>query len=40
MPVVRSVLGEEFYQMYRWFNEEGFLTVAKNLQSCYALRSF
>jgi uncharacterized protein YbjT (DUF2867 family) len=24
LPVMRSVLGEEWYQMYRWFNEDGY----------------
>ena len=24
LPVVRLVLGQEFYQMFRWFNESGF----------------
>jgi hypothetical protein len=24
MPMVRLVLGKEFYQMFRWFNEHGF----------------
>jgi hypothetical protein len=24
LPVVRLVLGKEFYQMFRWFNEAGF----------------
>jgi uncharacterized protein YbjT (DUF2867 family) len=24
MPIVRLVLGKEFYQMFRWFNEAGF----------------
>jgi hypothetical protein len=24
MPMVRLVLGKEFYQMFRWFNEAGF----------------
>jgi uncharacterized protein YbjT (DUF2867 family) len=24
LPVVRFVLGKEFYQMFRWFNQEGF----------------
>ncbi|HET6267971.1 MAG TPA: NmrA family NAD(P)-binding protein, partial [Acidobacteriota bacterium] len=24
MPVVRLVLGKEFYQMFRWFNADGF----------------
>jgi uncharacterized protein YbjT (DUF2867 family) len=24
MPIVRLVLGKEFYQMFRWFNESGF----------------
>ena len=24
LPIVRLVLGKEFYQMFRWFNESGF----------------
>jgi uncharacterized protein YbjT (DUF2867 family) len=24
LPIVRFVLGKEFYQMFRWFNQEGF----------------
>src|SRR5216683_7689080 len=24
MPLVRLVLGKEFYQMFRWFNDSGF----------------
>ena len=24
MPMVRLVLGKEFYQMFRWFNRAGF----------------
>jgi uncharacterized protein YbjT (DUF2867 family) len=35
MPVVQSVLGEEYYQMYRWFNEEGFKANIAELRRCY-----
>jgi uncharacterized protein YbjT (DUF2867 family) len=35
MPVVRSVLGEEYYQMYRWFNEEGFMANIAELRRRY-----
>ena len=35
LPVVRSVLGEEYYQMYRWFNEEGFKANIAELRRCY-----
>jgi uncharacterized protein YbjT (DUF2867 family) len=35
MPVVRSVLGEEYYQMYRWFNEEGFKANIAELRRRY-----
>jgi hypothetical protein len=24
MPIVRLFLGKEFYQMFNWFNKEGF----------------
>jgi len=35
MPVVQSVLGEEYYQMYRWFNEEGFKADIAELRRRY-----
>jgi len=35
MPVVRGVLGEEYYQMYRWFNEEGFKANIAELRRRY-----
>ena len=35
LPVVRSVLGEEYYQMYRWFNEEGFKANIAELRRRY-----
>jgi uncharacterized protein YbjT (DUF2867 family) len=35
MPLVRVVLGKEFYQMFRWFNEEGFKADIKQLRSRY-----
>ncbi len=35
LPVLRSVLGEEYYQMYRWFNEEGFKANIAELRRRY-----
>jgi uncharacterized protein YbjT (DUF2867 family) len=35
MPVVQSVLGEEYYQMYRWFNEVGFQANIEELRRRY-----
>ena len=35
MPVVQSVLGEEYYQMYRWFNEVGFKANIAELRRRY-----
>ncbi len=35
MPVVQSVLGEEYYQMYRWFNEVGFRANIAELRRRY-----
>jgi len=35
MPLVRVVLGKEFYQMFRWFNEEGFRANIKELRGRY-----
>jgi uncharacterized protein YbjT (DUF2867 family) len=35
MPVVRLVLGKEFYQMFRWFNAEGFKANIPELRRKY-----
>ena len=35
MPLVRLVLGKEFHQMFRWFNQEGFKADIKELRSRY-----
>lgn len=35
MPLVRVVLGKEFYRMFRWFNEEGFRADIKELRHRY-----
>jgi uncharacterized protein YbjT (DUF2867 family) len=35
MPLVRVVLGKEFYQMFRWFNQEGFRAEIKELRRRY-----
>jgi uncharacterized protein YbjT (DUF2867 family) len=35
MPLVRVVLGKELYQMFRWFNQEGFRADIKELRRCY-----
>jgi uncharacterized protein YbjT (DUF2867 family) len=35
MPMVRLVLGKEFYQMFRWFNESGFRANIPELQRKY-----
>jgi hypothetical protein len=35
MPVVRLVLGKEFYQMFRWFNEAGFKADIAGLRRRY-----
>jgi uncharacterized protein YbjT (DUF2867 family) len=35
MPLVRLVLGREFYQMFRWFNEEGFKADITRLRRSY-----
>lgn len=32
MPIVRLVLGKEFHQMFRWFNQEGFKADIKELR--------
>jgi uncharacterized protein YbjT (DUF2867 family) len=35
MPMVRLVLGKEFYQMFRWFNEAGFKADIADLRHQY-----
>jgi uncharacterized protein YbjT (DUF2867 family) len=35
MPLVRVMLGEEFYQMFRWFNAEGFRAYIEALRRRY-----
>ncbi len=35
LPVMRSVLGEEWYQMYRWFNEGGYQANIADLRCHY-----
>lgn len=35
MPMVRLVLGKEFYQMFRWFNESGFKADIEGLRRRY-----
>ena len=35
MPIVRFVLGKEFYQMFRWFNEAGFKANLTELRERY-----
>jgi uncharacterized protein YbjT (DUF2867 family) len=35
MPVVKLVMGKEFYQMFRWFNAEGFKADIPELQRRY-----
>ena len=35
MPIVRLVLGKEFYQMFRWFNESGFQADIRALHRRY-----
>jgi len=35
MPMVRLVLGKEFYQMFRWFNEAGFKADIAGLRRRY-----
>jgi uncharacterized protein YbjT (DUF2867 family) len=35
MPMVRMVLGKEFYQMFRWFNEAGFKAEIEELRRRY-----
>lgn len=35
MPMVRLILGKEFYQMFRWFNEAGFKADIQGLRKAY-----
>jgi uncharacterized protein YbjT (DUF2867 family) len=35
MPMVRLVLGKEFYQMFRWFNDAGFKAEIAGLRRRY-----
>jgi uncharacterized protein YbjT (DUF2867 family) len=35
LPIVRLVLGKEFYQMFRWFNRQGFRADIKELRRRY-----
>ncbi len=35
MPIVRLFLGKEFYQMFRWFNEDGFKADIADLRRRY-----
>lgn len=35
MPMVRIVLGKEFYEMFRWFNEAGFKADIAGLRRQY-----
>jgi uncharacterized protein YbjT (DUF2867 family) len=35
MPIVRLVLGKEFYQMFRWLNREGFRANVEELRRRY-----
>jgi len=35
MPMVRLFLGKELYQMYRWFNQEGFKADIPELRRRY-----
>jgi uncharacterized protein YbjT (DUF2867 family) len=35
MPIVRLVLGKEYYQMFSWFNREGFKADIKELRRRY-----
>jgi uncharacterized protein YbjT (DUF2867 family) len=36
MPLVRLLLGKEFYQMFRWFNAEGFMANIPELRRKYS----
>ena len=35
LPIVRLVLGREFYAMFRWFNEEGYRADIPGLRRCF-----
>ena len=35
MPLVRLVLGKEFYEMFRWFNDAGFKADIPELRRRY-----
>ena len=35
LPLVRIVLGKEFYQMFRWFNESGYKADIPGLRRKY-----
>jgi hypothetical protein len=35
MPLVRLVLGREFYEMFRWFNDAGFKADIPELRRRY-----
>jgi len=35
LPLIRLVLGKEFYQMFRWFNESGFKADIQGLRRTY-----
>lgn len=35
LPLVRLILGKEFYRMFRWFNEEGFKADIPGLRRAY-----
>ena len=35
LPLVRVVLGKEFYEMFRWFNDGGFRADIQGLKSKY-----
>jgi hypothetical protein len=35
MPVVRVVLGKEFFQMFRWFNASGYQADVEGLRTTY-----
>jgi hypothetical protein len=36
MPIVRLVLGKEFYEMFRWFNQAGYKADIVGLRRRYA----
>jgi len=35
LPIVRLVLGKEFYQLFRWFNQDGFRANLSELRRKY-----